>query len=108
MATHRYGMHSAPRSPSRRGWFYAVFAVLCVLGLVLTLAGLVRLVTDVLNAGGMVTEPDPMFSEAPENVTRPPSLTDDAGEGRDMAEDPSQYWHYENLTPLTEDGIAAE
>ncbi len=48
---------------------------------------------------GGPTERDPMFSEAPETVTRPPEPEENSGLGREDA-DPSAHWVVEEEGPV--------
>ena len=95
----------AARQNPQRGWLTLVALVLCVVGLIIILTSML---VGVLNGGPSGNAgSDPMFAEPAEGVTRPPSLDGEDGASGDMAEDPSQNWHYETLTPLTPDGYAA-
>ena len=76
----------------------AIIVVLLALAAVVLLRGVVGMAR--LSADGGSAEPDPMFAEPAEIVTRPP----DAGEGGapvvSSDEDPSENWVYETLTPV--------
>ena len=108
MANQSYKRRSAPRRSPRRGWYGLIVAAAALLIVLLLMFALGRAVTGLFNRHADVPGDDPMFAPTPETVTRPPDLEDAPGVGRAQPEDPSQSWHYETLTPLTEDGIAAE
>lgn len=108
MAYPRYGTHSAPRKNPRRGWFGLAAAILVIVGMVILLSSMVGMIGDFLRGGLRGEgERDPMFAEAPETVTRPPSLAGEDGPAPEDTDDPSRNWHYETLTPLTAEGRAA-
>ena len=104
----RYKRYGAPRRDPRRGWLAPVAVVLCLLILVFLVIGIGRMVLGALNGARGGGGSDPQFAEPAETVTRPPSLSGEDGEAADLGDDPSKNWHYETLTPLTEDGLAAE
>ena len=66
---------------------------LVVLALLRGLPGLAR-----RTASTRASEPDPMFAEPAEQVTRPPQPEETPVVSLD--EDPSQNWVYETLTPV--------
>ncbi len=108
MAYPRYGTRNAPRRNPRRGWFGLAALILVIVGLAVLLVSMVGMIGDLMNGGPKdAGERDPMFAEAPETVTRPPSLMDGDGPIAENTDDPSQNWHYETLTPLTPEGRAA-
>ena len=53
-----------------------------------------------LSTGVVSTEPDPMFAEPAEQVTRPPDAAEGEAPVVSADEDPSQNWVYETLTPV--------
>ena len=71
----------------------AVLAVVAV-ALLRGVLGAARLSTGVTSA-----EPDPMFAEPAERVTRPPQ-DEEAPPVVSADEDPSRDWVYETLTPV--------
>lgn len=110
MAGQNDGKRTAPRSDPRRLWVLLIAGLIALLVLALLVAALGRAVVGALNpAFGNAGEPDPMFAEPAETVTRPPALAgeEDESDG-ERPDDPSRYWHYETITPLTEDGYAVE
>lgn len=46
------------------------------------------------------SEPDPMFAEPAERVTRPPDALEDEAPVVSGDDDPSRNWVYETLTPV--------
>lgn len=76
---------------------------LVALALLRGLPGLAR-----RTASTRASEPDPMFAEPAEQVTRPPQPEETPVVSSD--EDPSQNWVYETLTPVeqTAEELAAE
>ena len=85
-----------------RGCIRWIAALLALAALVLIAFMMVRGATGIarLSADGGESEPDPMFAEPAERVTRPPELS---GEGAPVIsgdEDPSRNWVYETLTPV--------
>ena len=75
---------------------FIVLAALAVIAVVLLrgLTGAVR-----LSAGGDTGEPDPMFAEPAERVTRPPEAPEETPVVA-ADEDPSEKWVYETLIPV--------
>ena len=83
-------------------WLKLTAGLVAVALLALVLFGMGRAFLGVLNAihaDGGRTEPDPMFREEPERVTRPPEL-DENGQPVAIAEDPSLGWVYEEQSPV--------
>ena len=78
-----------------------ILAVLAVIALALVAALILRGVMGVarLSADGGSAEPDPMFAEPAEEVTRPPEPDEGVGLSRSEA-DPSTQWVEENQTPV--------
>lgn len=108
MAYPRYGTRSAPQRVPRRGWLGLAVAILAIVGMLALIVSMLGLIGDFVNGRPRgAGERDPMFAEAPETITRPPSLMGEDGSAADEAEDRSQSWHYETLTPLTPGGLAA-
>ena len=91
-----------------RKWIGLAVALAVIAGLVLLGVSMARGVLAFMNGANARGTADPMFAEPAETVTRPPSLSGEDGEAADLGDDPSKNWHYETLTPLTEDGLAAE
>jgi len=85
----------------RAGFKWIAVLILLVLLLVIAYA-LLRGVTGVVrvtsNQGA--GEPDPMFAEPAERVTRPPEVSEEEAPVVSGDEDPSQNWVYETLTPV--------
>ena len=79
-----------------------ILAVLAVIALALVAALILRGVMGVarLSADGGSAEPDPMFAEPAEVVTRPPDVREDGQPAVSADEDPSENWVYETLTPV--------
>ena len=74
----------------------AVMALALIAGLLLRgVMGMARLSVD---SGS--SEPDPMFAEPAELVTRPPDGFEGEAPVVSADEDPSQNWVYETLTPV--------
>lgn len=85
-----------------RAAFRLIAAVVALAVLLLAAFALLRGVTGVarLSANQGTGEPDPMFAEPVERVTRPPEADADEAPVVSGDEDPSQNWVYETLTPV--------
>lgn len=80
-----------------------LIAALVALAILLLIAlALLRSVPGVarLSGGRIAPEPDPMFAEPAEVVTRPPEPSEDARPVVSGDDDPSKDWVYETLTPV--------
>jgi len=84
-----------------RGAFRLIAALILLAALLAIAYALLRGVTGVARVTSPQGsgEPDPMFAEPAERVTRPPE-DDDARPVVSGDEDPSQNWVYETLTPV--------
>lgn len=75
----------------------AALAILLLAAFVL-LRGVVGAARTTVAQGA--SEPDPMFAEPAEQVTRPPEVTGEGAPVVSADEDPSRDWVYETLTPV--------
>ena len=77
-------------------------AVIAVAALALIAAALLRGVMGLakLSVDDAPTDPDPMFAEPAEVVTRPPDACEGERPVVSSDEDPSENWVYETLTPV--------
>ena len=83
-----------------RAWARLIAAVIALLILALAALALFRGLPGLARrtVTGSASEPDPMFAEPAEQVTRPPQPEETPVVSAD--EDPSQNWVYETLTPV--------
>lgn len=84
-----------------RGAIRLIAALIVLAALVVIAFALLRELSGAVrvNAGGGSGEPDPMFAEPAERVTRPPEGPEEAPVVS-ADEDPSKNWVYETLTPV--------
>ena len=79
-----------------------IAAAIALLILALTALALLRGLPGLARrtASTRASEPDPMFAEPAERVTRPPEVSEEEAPVVSGDEDPSQNWVYETLTPV--------
>ena len=87
-----------------RKWIGLIAVLLGILVMIAVIFGIGRGVASLLNGWGDAPgEPDPMYDLYPEEIsreTRPPQLTGEDEADRPVAEDHSDQWVYEELTPI--------
>ena len=77
----------------------AILVALLLIALVVLLSRGVLSAARMIGTDGGPTTQDPMFSAAPETVTRPPEPESTAGAGREDT-DPSAHWEVEEEGPV--------
>ena len=83
-----------------RRWIGLAVALAVVLMLALVALSMGRGIFAFMNGAGSAGEPDPMFAEPAETVTRPPLLLDGEDEAPAAAVDRSADWVYAEMTPI--------
>lgn len=82
-----------------RKWMWLAALILAAAALILTGLAVARGAWGLIGAmSPQAGEPDPMFAEPPERVTRPPEPSENAASAVDG--DNSTNWTYRTLTPL--------
>lgn len=85
-----------------RGGFRLIAAIIAVALLLIVAIALLHGVMGLakLSTVDAAPEPDPMFAEPAEQVTRPPESDEDEKPVVTEGDDPSLNWVYEELTPV--------
>ena len=87
-----------------RRWIGLIAVLMGILVMIAVIFGIGRGIVSLLNGlGDAPIGPDPMYDLFPEEVsreTRPPQLSGEDEAEKPVAEDHSDQWVYEELTPI--------